>query len=165
MTNPAIKNIVDQISDMLAPIDAKNLEAGIEDALKLRTELFAKIEELAPGRRRMSAEEYYAILFRIAGGKTGYALLHDNSPEIIAQKITKSDAHRAEIRNAKIADKLVKAGVETCSDAEIRYSHDGFQGCYKVQTNVGEKWVTIDVIIAGGYNIQRAHYRCLVKVR
>lgn len=165
MSNAAINQIIAQVSDLLAPVDAKNLLDTIAKAHQTRIALFAKIKELAANRRAMREEVYYAEMFAVAGSKSAYKMLYENSPETIATMLTTQSMAKAEARNVKIAEKLNKAGVETCSDADIVYNSDGFQGSYKVQTNVGEKFVTIDVIIAGGWNVQCAHYRCLVKVR
>ena len=68
-------------------------------------------------------------------------------------------------RNIKIADKLNKAGVNEMVSATIERSADGFNGLFTVNTNSGTKTVTVNTIFAGGYNIQCAHFRVLVKVK
>lgn len=89
-------------------------------------------------------------MFAMCGGKTWYRIFNDNNKSGI------------EARNAKIASKITAVGV---TEGEVIRSKDGFNGLFKVNTNEGTKYIYIDTIIAGGYNIQCMHYRTLVKVK
>ncbi|HEX8551798.1 MAG TPA: hypothetical protein VF681_09610 [Abditibacteriaceae bacterium] len=101
----------------------------------------------------------YAQLFAVAGGKTWYNVFQGRNGAMIEEFMRKNAAARIERRNASIAKKIGE--VEGEVTGEIVYTRDGFDGIYKV----GGKAVYINTIRAGGYNIQCAHYRVLVKVR
>lgn len=103
---------------------------------------------------------YYPALFAVAGGKTWYHIFNGRSFASIEEIVRKKCAAKAEKRNIMIAKKIIKAGIIEITSAEVRYSHDGFTGTFKVN----DRWVTIQVILAGGYNVQCLHNRVLVNV-
>lgn len=106
----------------------------------------------------------YSVLYEAVGGKGWYQLL-DWSNAGIAEKITKKKKANSEARNAKIALKLEKIGIAEITEASPVYSNNGFVGVWKVKTDKGQFKVTVEVILAGGYNIQCLHHRVLVNVK
>lgn len=107
----AISSITTKLHNVFAPMDARVL---------------AKTQEWAEGRVQAlrefkASDEYRAIrrnayvaypkLFEIAGGKSWYNVFNGRSREDIARIIEKHCASVVHKRNARIAQKLEKAGV------------------------------------------------------
>ena len=139
-----------------------------------------------------SSYHYYKRLFEVAGGKTLYTKLEyepapyyphcdKNSPEYdpsrphygyddngynsSVKELAIKDAKRTlKSRDKKLSIKLEKIGVTEIVDSKVNYTTDGFHGSYKVGTNNGDKKIVLQTIVAGGYNIQCAHYRTLINI-
>jgi len=162
--NSAISNIITSLETFFAEQDAKIADDDVRWALERRNALneFRNSEEYAELRKGGAWGGMYPRMFGICGGKTWYAVFTQNSTAGIEELMRKAAAATAGKRTAKIATKLAKAGVEQIESAGVAYTKDGFQGVYIVN---GNRRVTIDVILAGGYNIQRLHQRVLCNVK
>lgn len=163
--NQAQQTIAAKLVEMFAEFDADVLESSKKWAVGRAAALreFKASDEYQAIRR--DAFKLYARLHDIAGGKTWYAVFNGNSDAGIEAFMVKNCAATVEKRNAMIANKLVKAGVNEVISEEYVRMQDGFNGTYVVMTDSGKKVVTIQTIIAGGWNIQCRHLRVLVKVK
>lgn len=159
----AIQTIADKLQAFFAEQDAKIADGDVAWALERRAALyeFKKTEEYAELNKRGAWGGVYDRMFGICGGKTWYAVFTENSIAGIEAFMRKNAAATAKARNAKIAAKLMKAGVEAVEKAEVGYCTDGFRGLFWINDS---RRVTIEVILAGGYNIQRLHQRVLCNV-
>lgn len=156
------KSMIKSVTELLGNYDAKLLEDTKKWALE-------RIEEISAFRmsdecKAMSSSDRYGRLFYIAGGKTWYELFYGRNWDMIEELITKNHIAKTEKRNYKIAKKLVDSGVTDVDSIEVSYSEHGFNGVYKINSDDGVRYVRIDTIYAGGYNVQCAHLRVLVKV-
>lgn len=160
------REITVALDALFAEFDAvtyeENREWGVRRAAAVRD--FRNSPEYAEVRRAGQAA-LYARLFAIAGGKTWYNLFSGRSDAMIREAMDTHTARTIAGRNATIAAKLEKAGIAEVVSAETARTSDGFNGRFVVETDKGRKVVTIETIVAGGYNIQCRHLRVLVRIK
>lgn len=114
-------------------------------------------------RRALGEWEYYQQIWAVAGGKTWYNLFDGRNWAMIQPMVEKNCKLTFQSRNARIITKLKKLGATAILDLENATSNGGINGWFRVVTDQGKTTVTIETIIAGGYNIQCLHHRVLVK--
>lgn len=156
--------IFEALNTMFVELDAKMVERQKAWAMA-RVAAIKEYKANATIEDRKNQWKYYDRLFAIAGGRTWYGVFNGRNEAMINEFVEKNCKAISEKRNAKIARKLNEAGITKVVSSEVAYTKDGFDGTFAVETDKGNKRVTINTIYAGGYNIQCFHQRTLVKVR
>jgi hypothetical protein len=155
---------------MIAALEAEF--AATDAAFVADSQAWAKGRAQALRDFRASAEaqamrrdqgRYYDRLFNIAGGKSWFNLIDGRSAAGVEEVVAKNCAAVIRARNARIAAKLQSVGAVEVTGSTFAHSKDGFDGTFVVLTDAGKKWITINTIFAGGYNIQCRHQRTLIK--
>jgi hypothetical protein len=161
----AIEVILNKLDEILAPMDANYYEESYKSALERRAKYYDYINSDEYKDRSVNYAERHAKSLAIAGGKV-WKEMFEWGVEEMAVRIKKRCDASAKARNAKIAKKLEASGIVSVEGVEFANSSNGFEGRFHIVCNGGiVKKVSIDIIIAGGYNIQCAHYRVLCNVK
>ena len=160
----AIATIIESLNKVLAPLDAANLERCQEWA-KARCQALVDFNK-SDEAKALSGNSWalYRARFGICGGKTWWNVFNGGYHQGVRGFIIKNCAAGVEKRNYKIAAKLADASVTAVHSEVFTSTSDGFDGMFEVDTDKGQKLVTIRTIYAGGHNIQCLHVRVLVKV-
>ena len=147
--------MLEQINKAFIELDEKMLERQTAWAMDrfdaLKAHMMVKLT-------RMSGE--YAKRTEIAGGKGWYHQMYGSNKTMLAEYVVKNVSAIISKRNARIVNALNNKGITTIPEFTLVHHSDGFEGFF----NVAGHRVTIETILAGGYNIQCLHQRTLIKV-
>mgnify|MGYP003144361902 CR=1 FL=1 len=161
----------DQINKAFKELNAQMLERQMAWAMAAKDALtnFDAAEdedlEFAKGKWGERSEEYrHRVMERkieICGGKKWWEQMYGGNKQMLAEFVAKNIAGIIESRDSRIIAALNKAGITEIPEFTLTHSSNGYEGIF----NVAGHTVSIQTIIAGGYNIQCLHQRTLIKVK
>lgn len=157
-----MSNINQQIADAFADCDREtilNVPEAVREARKQYREMKAKYFEIPyseQGKRQQQMSLIRAVFSKRFIEDFDWGEEEHINRYIVAVKKT----HEA--RNARIAGKFTKAGIDSINVDNFKVVYgETFEGVWLID---GYR-VSISVIFAGGYNIQKLHQRVLVNVK
>ena len=155
--------LLKQITAVFAEVDAKSIAAipeEVKESRKWYRTQCAKLHEEFPLSKGDNYGKFWGALYRIATKQE----IEDNdwSLDNHVERVIKRTKRTQESRNKRIAQKFEKAGIANIesNDLVVVYGED-FRGEWIIDGHL----VKLDVIWAGGYNIQCLHCRVLCKIK
>jgi len=164
-----LNKLTTQVGNAFAHLDAQEIKqetAYIIETADMLVELFnieegtaqARNEELQKLLGQRNIDRDFAGIVRYY--RANLALEEANA--IIVERALKPLQVKHEKRNYKIAEKLLKKGVE---EFDFNNQEVVWGGDFETTWRVEDFLVTLKVIFAGGHNVQRFHPRILVNVK
>ena len=164
-----LNNLTTQIGNAFAHLDAQEIKQ--ETAYVIETaDMIIELVNIEDGTVQIRHDELQKLLGQRNIDRDFYGLVRyyranltlDEANAIIVERALKPLQAKHEKRNYRIAQKLLKKGVEEFdfNNQEVIWGGD-FETTWRVEDFL----VTLKVIFAGGYNIQRFHPRVLVNVK
>ena len=148
--------MLNQINKAFAELDAEMLERQTAWAL----ERYDAVRAL--DRKDFNTlEQFLDVQIGTAGGKVWHTQITMTNKAMLTEFVAKNVAKTIANRNNRIVKALGKEGVTEITEFTLAHNGNGFEGTFKIAGCL----VTIETILAGGYNIQCLHQRTLVKVR
>ena len=162
MTN-ALNTIMNALSSHFSAYDEQYVARMVKWGLHRKA---AVMEFKKSPEYLMYVYKKYDKLHAMCGGKTWYHIVNDNTVSMLEKLIEDICKDNIDERNAKIARKIQTIGAsEVVGEGKVTTCADGFNGVFFVNTDLGQKRVEINTILAGGYDVQCLHYRTLIKVK
>ena len=155
-------NINDQIANAFAESDAQAVAAAPQAVREAREEYRAmKADYYAIPQSERGKRQSQMAAIRALYSKQFISDFDWGEEEHIARFI-KNLKKNHEARNERIVAKFTKAGIDNIDSTNFRAVYgEGFQGKWVIDGHT----VKIEIILAGGYNIQRLHQRVLVNIK
>jgi hypothetical protein len=152
--------LLEQLTAAFAEADAEsiaNIPAEVKESREQFRALQAELREMFP--RDQDYEKRRSVLYRQVSKQT-IKDVTEHGFDGHVERVIKRTKRTHESRNQRIAQKFEKAGIsEIDSDLVVLYGKD-FCGKWII----GGHLVKLDVIWAGGYNIQCLHCRVLCTI-
>ena len=161
----------DQINKAFKELNAQMLERQMAWAMNAKDALTnfdaADHEDLEFAKDKWGerSQEYrHRVMERkieICGGKKWWEQMYGSNKQMLAEFVAKNIAGIIESRDSRIIAALNKVGITEIPEFTLTHNSNGYEGTF----NVAGHAVSIQTILAGGYNIQCLHQRTLIKTK